>query len=207
LLAGAEYVCHEWPTGTTTWAILLTLLAIAEQTQQTARAAKATQESVILQKAAYRQWLKIENWSATRPGILGETGIGIVFVGFEIRNPTNFPLTVAMIALKNENGAGYSPETMEFNANRFMPPDDRFQFQFQVPLQSEAVESYIEGTTKIFITVVGSITFTDVLRDSQSQDIGQFCVLSQERNEFVANPQVRAPEPLDVQQRGSQIPN
>lgn len=36
----------RWPNGTTTWAIILTLFAIAEQTRQTTIAAKATRESV-----------------------------------------------------------------------------------------------------------------------------------------------------------------
>lgn len=40
------YGFFRWPNGTTTWAIILTLLAIAEQTKETARAAKATEESV-----------------------------------------------------------------------------------------------------------------------------------------------------------------
>jgi len=36
----------RWPNGTTTWAIILTLFAIAEQTRHTAKAAEATGESV-----------------------------------------------------------------------------------------------------------------------------------------------------------------
>ena len=40
------YNFFRWPNGTTTWAIILTLLAIAEQTTQTARAAKATEAAV-----------------------------------------------------------------------------------------------------------------------------------------------------------------
>jgi hypothetical protein len=40
------YGFFRWPNGTTTWAIILTLLAITEQTKQTAKATKATQESV-----------------------------------------------------------------------------------------------------------------------------------------------------------------
>src|SRR5664279_5581796 len=39
------YGFFRWPSGTTTWAIILTLLAITEQTKQTAKAAEATQKS------------------------------------------------------------------------------------------------------------------------------------------------------------------
>jgi hypothetical protein len=40
------YGFFRWPNGTTTWVIILTLFVIAEQTRQTAKAAKATGESV-----------------------------------------------------------------------------------------------------------------------------------------------------------------
>ena len=39
------YSFFRWPNGTTTWAIILTLLAIAEQTSQTRKAAEATLSS------------------------------------------------------------------------------------------------------------------------------------------------------------------
>jgi hypothetical protein len=39
------YGFFRWPNGTTAWAIVLTLMAIAEQTKETAKAAKAAQES------------------------------------------------------------------------------------------------------------------------------------------------------------------
>jgi hypothetical protein len=39
------YGFFRWPNGTTAWAIILTLLVIAQQTKETARAAKAAQDS------------------------------------------------------------------------------------------------------------------------------------------------------------------
>ncbi|MGB8887048.1 MAG: hypothetical protein WCC87_10020 [Candidatus Korobacteraceae bacterium] len=52
------YGFFRWPNGTTTWAIILTLLAIAEQTRQTARAAKATEDSVESGKLTAKQQLR-----------------------------------------------------------------------------------------------------------------------------------------------------
>ncbi|MGA2904281.1 MAG: hypothetical protein ABSD98_10645 [Candidatus Korobacteraceae bacterium] len=46
------YGFFRWPNGTTTWAIILTLLAIAEQTRETAKAAKATRDSIPHQRDA-----------------------------------------------------------------------------------------------------------------------------------------------------------
>jgi hypothetical protein len=43
-----------WPEGITTWAILLTLLAIADQTSQTRRAAGATEDAVKASEISYK---------------------------------------------------------------------------------------------------------------------------------------------------------
>lgn len=47
------YRLFAWPEGVTTWAVLLTLLAIAEQTYHTRRAAEATESSVRASDKAY----------------------------------------------------------------------------------------------------------------------------------------------------------
>lgn len=47
------YRLFAWPEGVTTWAVLLTLLAIAEQTYHTRRAAEATELSVRASDRAY----------------------------------------------------------------------------------------------------------------------------------------------------------
>jgi hypothetical protein len=41
------YGFFRWPTGTTTWAIILTLMAIAWQSNETKKAARATQDSAV----------------------------------------------------------------------------------------------------------------------------------------------------------------
>jgi hypothetical protein len=42
------YSLFRWPSGTTTWAVILTLLAVAEQTAQTRRSVEMTSRSLIL---------------------------------------------------------------------------------------------------------------------------------------------------------------
>jgi len=51
------YGFFRWPIGTTTWAIILTLMAIAEQTKQTAIAAKATRQATEHLIASERAWV------------------------------------------------------------------------------------------------------------------------------------------------------
>jgi hypothetical protein len=46
------YRLFRWPDGTTTWVIVLTLMAIAEQAKETAKATKAVRDGLPLQKAS-----------------------------------------------------------------------------------------------------------------------------------------------------------
>ena len=46
------YGLFRWPNGTTTWAIILTLLALSEQTQQTRKAAEASAKQAEIAKTA-----------------------------------------------------------------------------------------------------------------------------------------------------------
>jgi hypothetical protein len=87
----------RWPEGTTVWAIILTLLAIAEQTSQTRKSAEATQESAraaLIQAnhmiASERAWVMVEAkfehglglaWSA------GETQASVI-IGLLNAGPT-----------------------------------------------------------------------------------------------------------------------
>jgi hypothetical protein len=100
------YGFFRWPNGTTTWAIILTLMAIAEQTKETAKATKAVRDSIPLQKAtadaallnakavinAERPWVLVEDqWQKTHglEGIVfyainkGDTPAEIVEAYFE----------------------------------------------------------------------------------------------------------------------------
>jgi hypothetical protein len=52
------YALFTWPDGMTVWVIILTLIVVADQTKQTAIAAKATQESVIEGKDTAKRQLR-----------------------------------------------------------------------------------------------------------------------------------------------------
>jgi hypothetical protein len=51
------YGFFRWPNGTTVWAIILTLWAIAEQTSETRRAARASEQSVNAIVNSERSWI------------------------------------------------------------------------------------------------------------------------------------------------------
>lgn len=56
-----------WPDGATAWAIILTLIVLADQTRQTARSTQATERSVALQ---FRPKLRIRHVSLTGDPLL-----------------------------------------------------------------------------------------------------------------------------------------
>ncbi len=81
------YGFFRWPNGTTTWAIILTLLAVAEQTAQTAKAAKATQESVghmSEQTQLLRDSLTATQKSADAADTSARLSVGVAFPALRI---------------------------------------------------------------------------------------------------------------------------
>ncbi|MGB8030086.1 MAG: hypothetical protein WCF30_10515 [Terracidiphilus sp.] len=55
------YRTFRWPDGVTTWALVLTLLTLAEQSRQTSISAKAAARGIEIQERAQRAWLVIHS--------------------------------------------------------------------------------------------------------------------------------------------------
>jgi len=55
------YRVFRWTDGVTVWALILTLLTIAEQSRQTAISAKAAARGIEIQKIGQRAWLVIRS--------------------------------------------------------------------------------------------------------------------------------------------------
>lgn len=106
-----QYVTYffRWPNGTTTWAILFTLLAIAEQTKETARSAKAAEDSIPLQRqsagaakksadvliASERAWVTMKiDWA---PGYSG------IYAGEHTKNGTTKMMLDATVRMTYRN--------------------------------------------------------------------------------------------------------
>jgi hypothetical protein len=72
-------------------AAVLTLVSIKKQT-------KATQQNVLLQETAMKQWLVFQNWTHERRQ--ANDGSRFIHIRFEIVNPTNWPLTLGATMLQ-----------------------------------------------------------------------------------------------------------
>jgi hypothetical protein len=135
-----------WPDGITAWAIILGLLAIVEQTSQTARAAKATTEAALKQAkfmiASERAWLLIRSVNEgdkITPGSIPIFRWELKNVG---RTPARLLETQAVCRVEDQPSTQTMKETPRFPEpiplnNRVLAPGDSVKF---VTYWSEAAE-------------------------------------------------------------------
>jgi hypothetical protein len=157
----------RWPNGTTTWAIILTLLAIAEQTKETARSAKAAEkaaEAASLNAKAMitseRPWLvvSIERSEYEQPD---------VFI-VRVQNRGNTPATFE----EGRWGHGFYPESESFTpqdtdfsiisepAKTLIVGNDGFVVGKETPLSAEHNVTGNYLFERIYC-VFGEITYRD----------------------------------------------
>jgi len=83
------YRLFAWPDGTTAWAIILTLIAIAEQTRQTAIAAKATRQATEHLISSERAWVLATEVRLTSGAKDSPYGVDQVFIHCAAKNVGN----------------------------------------------------------------------------------------------------------------------
>lgn len=126
------YGFFRWPSGTTTWAIILTLLAVAEQAKYTAKTAKAAQESAEVARlnaqAAERQLelMRAESRARleVRPGyieVIGEEGDSCWQLHTHIRLRNVGKSSAYIIRCMGEFYCDDSLETKSFNGYTLDP--------------------------------------------------------------------------------------
>lgn len=107
------YRLFGWPEGITTWAILLTLLAIAEQTHQTKRAAEASRDSIRLQQAEMAVTINKE-----RPYlVVSAEAVGPGEFVLRAQNKGKTPARIASV--------WYRPLVTKRSENLEIPPDEK----------------------------------------------------------------------------------
>jgi hypothetical protein len=161
------YRVFGWPEGITTLAILLTLLAIADQTAQTRKAAEAAKESVIatrdsvlLQEKALEQWLVIDNWKAEIGSPLLDDKY--LFIQVDIVNRTQYPITIneGVLAFIIRGGGGQ--DTYIFTEHTFLPPGVPHEVSVLVEITENQAAAF--ATSPLLVTVFGSFIHIGALR-------------------------------------------
>jgi hypothetical protein len=135
-------------------AALLTLRVIKIQTE-------ATKKSVTLQEAAMKQWLVLQNWSNERR--VTPEGVSLLDVGFDIANPTNWPLTlIATVLTVRSQGAERVAMT-----NHFIPLAPRETHNVaisNIPLDDT---QYLEGGRGVVCVLYGYLNYFDCFEKHQ----------------------------------------
>ncbi len=182
----------RWPYGTTAWAIILTLFAIADQSEQTKKAAaagqvaaEATRDSIRLQEALNRQWVEITGWRKEGfdpPG----TDPPRFTISAEIRNPTQAPVTIRAVQI---GMVGKLPIKYEFNTV-LAPRGDSLEITCYGTVEAIAREFYDAGNFILVVQV--TVNFIDCFEKERPQPFRRACLIGP-RDQFRSVPMPELP--------------
>jgi len=176
------YAVFGQPEG---WLIIIgfvTLGVLAYQANEMRRATEAMQQSTKiverqadimerqtrLQEIAMRQWVSLENWHGQ---IVLEQGDGILEFGFEIVNPTKFPLKLEYVTTSTASRASQS------RPNHVLGPGKKFEVNSETgTLNKDQIFKYQESF--VSITVEGSVVYEDVFEVKRTQIFNTLCICS-----------------------------
>jgi hypothetical protein len=159
------YTAFKRPDGMLVVVGILTLLAIAWQSRETARSAKAAQDNTRLQIAALRQWVNIQGFRDSVDPRFTPTGteLDLKFF-FEITNPTKMPLTLEWYVI-SINTTKYSSRL-----NVTLAPNQVHGLGALIRYTDAVRDKYLRDGYDI--TITGVIAYTDALKDFQKQRFG-----------------------------------
>jgi hypothetical protein len=160
------YRFFRWPDGTTAWMIVLTLMAIAEQANESAKATQAMRRSTDLQVVGLNQWVEVGDWQGGediwKPDAEPEQPDHLMFK-FSIENPTNYPMILKAARWK----IGGQEESISPSCT--LPPKGVHPTLAYYDLTAEEMLLYAKTRKRLELEVSGSIDFEDVLHNAQTQ--------------------------------------
>jgi hypothetical protein len=200
------YGFFRWPNGTTTWAIILTFLAIVWQSSETRKSADAARDSIKLQELGYTQWVNLQNWRVSNFGPVTSDGVH-VNVNFDIINPTKLPLTVTKVTVLPAIGADRS---VAIGIPNYLAPGKDYSSGLNVHLPDARVDS----SGEIAFTPLGQtsrilVEYEDILTKRFSQEFEVFCAVKSRLDFSFIPSNVPVPKPLPKreQKANRQNPN
>lgn len=171
------YRFFTWPDGMTTWAILLTLWAIAWQSNETKKAAQASRDSValFLAKERARLTIKIGRYAWQKAGFgTYEPGPIMEFIVANLGPTHAFDCRLFVSYLPSESEAPVQlPEMKEIETRRTMKAQCRDSHP-PLSLELNDVQAIING--RAFLQVAGKLTYTDVFGEDRETTIR--CIFS-----------------------------
>jgi hypothetical protein len=140
-----------------------TLRYIREQTKATAKSAKAAENSVRLQEAAFKQWLIVSNWRNDRQ-VSKHAQPTELFIYCDIVNTSTFPFTYTGSDVQIGSTIRRSSE------QHLLAPKEPYTITFMLQPTEREDAVFLESALTIIIR--GTFHFEDALTRKQSQAFG-----------------------------------
>ena len=171
------YGIFRWPNGTTTWAIILTLMVMAEQTKHTKRAVEASRGSIRLQEAALEQWVIPKNWRSSlveegdSPCYSDMTQRIQIRIRVDLVNGSDYPLTLSDSSLTltiNINGK-VLPTRWQAPKNYPLHPDEPLTIDIPMDISPSQLDDFEK--LSVLIMVEGAFEHVGVLGKKQTDPL------------------------------------
>jgi len=142
--------------------IFLQTRATQEAAKATAKSAKATEDSVNLQKVAQRQWVDTKRFTTTTPY---PENPNLLQVSFEVVNPTSAPLRLWLVGITS---AGGESNAQGFPKNTLLTPNHPYIFSGAITLTDSQLAKY-KSPEALILPLKGFVIYIDALNDSWEQ--------------------------------------
>jgi hypothetical protein len=177
------YRLFGWPEGITAWAILLTLLAIAEQTVETRNAAQAARDSIRLQESAMEQWIEVTNWRSQLGDLLPESyDSQYLLLEVDVVNNTSFPITLKRAEMDFINTGDGSSRTYFAGEDAFLAPKVPHVVTVAINIDRKQMSEYPRGG--IGVNVAGHFCHIGALKKPVAQELKGLLVCRQTETVF-----------------------
>ena len=145
-------------------------LALTEKSADAAKlSADATMESVKLQKIAMQQWIEITNWHIDHSYIPPDTSESIIYVDFEIENPTKFKLILQSVEVWLDRAR---IGTVSYG-KMSLSPDEVAYARAEYRLTNQKLILFRDS---VLLCEIGAVIhFIDIFGDEQESAIGVHC--------------------------------
>lgn len=149
-----------WPEGITALLLAFTLAGISWQAWETSESASAALKSVKVQEASMRQWATVGEWK-NLTSVLESDG-STLRLGYEIKNPTNYPFTLKHV----KTSFGNHPQGVSLD--RLIAPGASYPATYAFAVTAAQMDIY--RLNQFVIRLVIEVTMKDVLeRDCPPQ--------------------------------------
>jgi hypothetical protein len=157
--------------------------------------AEATMESVKLQKVAMQQWIEAANWHIDHSYIPREVNESIIYVDFEIENPTKFKLILQSVEVWLDRAHIGSVSY----GKMFLSPDETAYARVEYRLTGQKLISFRDSVLQCEIGAV--VHFIDAFGDQQERAVGVHCKCRHRGQEEFEPISFRPPDEKELETR------